>query len=813
MEQLRQDVLYTLRMLRNAPGFSLVVILTLALGIGANTAIFSVVDAVLLQPLGYAQPDRLVMLYQSNPRYPRVWISYPNFLDWQRSARSFEHMAAFSNFKGYDLTSPGAPEHLDAREISADFFNILGVKLAQGREFTAREDVRGGAPVAIISDRVWKSRFNASPDALGTTVTLNGTGYTVIGITAPRFSFEGDVDVYTPIGQSDPQYLNHRAAHQLSCLGRLKPGVSVSEAQAEMSTVQKNLDELYPEDDRDLGAVITPLKQDIVGDTRGLLLLLLGAVGLVLLIACANVANLLLARSAARSREFAIRAALGAGRGRLVRQLLTESVLLSLLGGGLGLALAAWALRPALAALPDALPRAQEIELSVPVLLFTFVLAVGVGILFGMAPALKNSKADLQGELKQGGRTSSGGQRMQSALVVAQMALTLVLLVGAALLLRTLRSLGQVNPGFDAQHLISFRVGVSHALTTTPAGTRAAYQQLIERIRAVPGVQAADFTDVVPLTGQSGIMPFWIGSQKPASLQAAPRLLGFLTGPDYLRTMGIPLLRGRFFTDTDTTHSPCVMVVDSEFVRKYLPNIDPLGQTLSMGFASMGPCEIVGVVGHVRHWGLDEAGNLNMGQAYLPLAQDPDQWVQVNYSGFSVMLRTPLEQAAIMPAITAAVQGMARDQPVYHVETMQQVISDSKSGQRFPMALLGAFAELALLLASLGTYAVIAYSVAQRVREIGIRMVLGASQGSIFRMIVGQGLRLALIGLVIGTAGALVLTRVLKSFSSMLYGVSANDPLTFISVALVSVSVAVLACYVPARRAMRVDPMAPLRSE
>ncbi|HEY2116178.1 MAG TPA: ABC transporter permease, partial [Candidatus Angelobacter sp.] len=765
-------------------------------------------------PLRYSEPDRLVMVYQSNPRFPRVWISYLNFRDWQRAARSFEQMAAFNLSKGFDLTSPGMPEHLDGKEISAGFFNILGIKLASGREFTLQEDQQGGAPAVIISDRLWKTRFNGSLDALSKAVTLNGVDYTVVGITPPGFHFEGNSDVYIPLGQSDPQYLNYRATHQLSCIARLKSGVSILQAQAEMNTVQKNLDELYPEDDRDLGSVIVPLKQEIVGDTGGLLLLLLGAVGLVLLIACANVANLLLARSAVRAREFAVRSALGASRARVIRQLLTESVLLALTGGALGLAIAGGTIKPALAALPGSLPRVQEIGLNLPVLIFAFGLAVVVGILFGLAPAWKNSNADLQIALKEGGRTSSGGrQRVQSTLVIVQMALTLVLLAGAGLLLRTMRSLGQVDPGFDAQHLIAFRVGVSHSLTTTAASTRVAYEQLIERIRKVPGVQAADFTSAVPLTGESGIMPFWIGSQKPASLQAAPRLMGFLTGPDYLQTMGIPLLRGRFFTPADTTQSPCVMVVDSDFARMYSPGKNPIGQTLSIGFAAMGPCMIVGVVGHVRHWGLDESGTYAMAQAYLPLAQDPDQWVQTNYAGFSVVVRTPLEPAAVMRGIKDVVYGAGSDQPVYRIETMRQLISESMSTQRFPMVLLGAFAGLALLLASLGIYGVISYSVAQRMREIGIRMVLGAGRGDVFRMIIGQGLLLALVGLAIGTVGALFLTRLLSSFSSLLYGVGANDPLTFVTVAIVSAVVATLACYIPARRATHVDPMVPLRHE
>jgi len=813
LEQFLQDALYALRTLRKTPGFTAVVILTLALGIGANTAIFSVVQGALLAPLPYFQPDRLVGMLESNPRFPRVWISYPNFRDWQRNARSFEQMAAYARWDGYDLTSPGTPEHVDAKRVTAGFFSTLGVKLAAGREFTAQEDGQGGAPVVVISDRLWKERFAGSPHALGKSVTLNAVSYSIVGIAPPDLHFEGEADVYTPLGQTDAIVLNNRGAHSMPSIARLKPGVNLEQARAEMTTIQKNLDELYPEADRDLGIAIFPLKEQVIGDSEGMLLLLLGAVCLVLLIACANVANLLLARSTARTQEFAIRSALGASRTRIIRQLLTESVLLSFLGGALGLAIAAFGVRPVLAAMPGTVPRSQEIGLNIPVLIFAVLVALAVGILFGLAPALKNSKADLQESLKKGGRTSSGGHRLQSTLVMVQMALTLVLLVGAGLLLRTIRHLGQVNAGIQTDHLITFKVGVSHTLTTTPAGTRTAYQQLIERIRNIPGIQAAEYTSLVPLTDDDADMPFWIGSQKPASLQAAPRLLMFLTGPDYLRAMGIPLLQGRFFTAQDTTQSPCVMVIDSVFAHMYFPDKNPIGQTLSAGFASMGPCAIVGVVGHVNHWGLNEPTGYTRNQAYLPMAQDPDQWVKSNFSGLTVMARTTLEPAAVLPAIKSAVYGASSDQPVYDVHTMQQIVSDSMSSQRFPMMLLGAFAGLALLLASLGIYGVISYSVAQRVREIGIRMVLGASRASVFRMIIGQGMRLALFGLLIGALAALILTRVLSSFSSLLYGVAANDPLTFAIVAVVSIGVAILACYIPARRATRVDPMIPLRYE
>jgi predicted permease len=807
------DCRYGLRMLRKNPGFTAVAILTLSLGIGANTAMFSVMEGVVLAPLPFSQPDRLVMVWENNPRFPRVWVSYPNFLDWQRIARSFQQMAAFME-QGLDLTGPGTPEHLNGKEISSGFFRTLGTELILGREFSPEEDRYRGTPVVIISNRLWRNRFDGSPEALGKSVTLGGVDYTIVGVTPLGFRLEGDADVYTPLGRSDPLILNARGSHEIYSIARLEPGATVSQGQAEMSTVQNGLDQLYPEANRDLGIYIQPLKQEIVGDVGGTLLLLLGAVGLVLLIACANVANLLLARSAARAREFAVRSALGANRARLVRQLLTESVLLSLAGACLGLLVAMLGVRSVLAALPESLPRSENIGVNAPVLLFTVGVSITVGILFGLAPALKSWSVDLQASLKEGGRGSTPAHhRAQSSLVIVQMALTLVLLVSAGLLFRTIRQLWDVNPGFDTQHVITFKVGVSHSLTKTASSTRIAYQQLIERIRQIPGVQAADFTGSVPLSGQGGTLPFWIGSQKPASLQGAPRLTMFLTGPDYLRAMGIPLLRGRFFTPEDTTKSPCVMVIDSVLARIYFPDTDPLGQTLSAGFSPVGPCRIVGVVGHIKQWALDDSRTYIQNQAYFPLYQDPDRWVPINYPDTTIVVRTPLEPVTVMPAIKAAVYGAGSDQPVFNVRTMQQIVSESMSSQRFPMILLGAFAALALLLASVGIYGVISYSVTQRVHEIGIRMALGAEQRSIFRLVIGQGLRLALVGLAIGAVAALILTRGLSSFSHLLYGVGASDPVTFVIVSLTLTGVALLACYIPARRATRVDPMIALRYE
>jgi predicted permease len=811
---LGQDLRYALRQLRKSPGFTTVAVVTLALGIGANTAIFSVVEAVVLAPLHYREPDQLVMVWENNPRFPRVWDSYPNFQDWQRSARSFQQMAAFRE-QQIDLTVPGAPSHLRACQTSSGFFSTLGTGLALGREFTPQENQPGGAPVVVISHHLWRERFGRSPEVLGKSVTLDGANYSIVGVAPPGFHLIDDADVYMPLGQLDPLLLNNRASHDgIFTFARLKPGVILSQSQAEMSTIQSDLDRLYPNDNRDLGIYVEPLKQVIVGDASQTLALLLCAVGLVLLIACANVANLLLARSAGRSKEFAIRSALGANRARLARQLLTESVILSVIGAGLGSLLAFLGVRSALPAVPGILPRSEDVSVNAPVLLYTLIVSLVVGILFGLAPALKSWSADPQLSLKEGGRgLISVHRRTQSSFVVAQVALTLLLLVGAGLLLRTILHLWNVNPGFDTNNIVALKVGVSHSLTKTPSGTRAAYEQLIERIRQIPGVEAADFTTAVPLSGEGGYLPFWLDSQKPESLQAAPRMGWFLTGPDYLRTMGMQLLQGRFLTDHDDTTSPCVAVVDTNFARAFFPDGKPIGHTITAGFAAFGPCPVVGIVNHVKYADLQDSAPANQYQAYYSLYQVPDQWVPLNYPDASIVVRTPLDAAKLVPAIKAAVYQSSGDQPIYNVQTMQQIISNSMSEQRFPMILLGAFAGLALLLASVGIYGMISYSVTQRVQEIGIRMALGADKAKVLRLFIGQELKLVLSGIAIGTLGALLLTRTLRSFSHLLYGVGSWDPLTFATVSLVLIALAALAGYIPARRAAKVDPMVTLRYE
>jgi predicted permease len=814
VETLLQDIRYGLRMLRKSPGFTAVAVMTLALGIGANTAIFSVVEGVVLAPLRYFEPDRLVTVWENNPRFSRVWDSYPNFQDWQRSARSFQQMAAFRE-QQIDLTFPGTPSHLEASQISSGFFHTLGTELALGREFTPQENQPGGAPVVVISHHLWRERFGGSPAVLGKSVTVDGVNYSIVGVAPPGFRLNDDADVYTPLGQLDPLLLNNRASHDgIFTFARLKPGVSIFQSQAEMSTIQNRLDRLYPNDNRDLGVYVEPLKQVIVGDAGQTLALLLGTVGLVLLIACANIANLLLARSAGRSREFAIRSALGANRSRLVRQQLTESVILSLTGAGLGSLIAFLGIRSALLAMPGVLPRSEDVSVNAPVLLYTLIVSLMVGILFGLAPALKSWRADLQLSLKEGGQGSTVvHRRTQSSFVVVQVALTLVLLVAAGLLFRTMLHLWNINPGFDTNHIVALKVGVSHSLTKTPSGTRVAYKQLIERIRQIPGVEAADFTTAVPLSGQGGYLPFWLDSQKPESLQGAPRMGWFLTGPDYLRTMGMQLLQGRFLTEHDDTKSPCVAVIDSNFARSFFPDGKPIGHTITAGFAAFGPCAIVGIVNHVTYARLQDSGPADQYQAYYSLYQDPDQWVPFNYPDASIIVRTPLDARTLIPAIRAAVYQDSNDQPIYNVQTMQQIISNSMSEQRFPMMLLGAFAGLALLLASVGIYGMISYSVAQRVQEIGIRMALGADKARVLRLFVGQELKLVLSGIAIGTIGALMLTRTLKSFSHLLYGVGTQDPLTFAAVSIVLIAVAALAGYIPSRRATKVDPMVALRYE
>jgi len=810
--QFTQDVRYGMRQLMRNPGFTAVAVITLALGIGANTAIFSVLDGVVLAPLPYRQPNQLVMIWgYSDTLKHIIAMSYLDFRDWQRNSISFEHLAAHTG-RSFNLTNPGVAEHLNGEEVSAGFFSTLGVELEAGREFHTEEDRRGGARSVILSDRLWRERFGGNPDALGRIITLDSADYTIVGVAPAEFRFAGSVDVYTPLGQGDPIVLDDRSIHSFGAVARLRSGVTLALAQDEMSAVQQRLDDLYPQVERGLGIKVMALKDYVVGPVSGTIFLLFGAVGLILLIACANVANLLLARGVSRGREFAVRLALGASRSRILRQTISENMLLALIGGGFGLLLANWSVRPMLALAPGSLPRSGNVALNGQAFLFAFGVSIAAGILVGLVPMLRNWRTELQISLKTGSRgTTPAHHRVQSILAILQMALTLVVLVGAGLLLRTIRNLWEVNPGFEARHVLAFQVGLPASMTTGPSETRVAYQNLVARVREIPGVESADITALVPMTPADNSGPFWVGLDKPASLAEAPRALFYWVGPDYAQTMRIPLLAGRFLTADDAMKTERVAVVDSNLARGYFSGADPVGKMIMI--PHWGEARVVGVVGHVRHWGPNEPRNFVQNQIYASFYQLSDNFVGVFSPYMKMTVRTSLSEAALIPEIKRAVSTSGSDEPIYGVQTMEQILSASLVPERFPMILLGAFAAVALTLSSIGIYGVISYSVGQRAHEIGIRIALGADRKNVFRMVIGEGLRLAIAGVVVGAAASLGLTRIVLGYSRLLYGVEPGDPLTFAAVATGLTLVALLACFVPARRAMKVDPIVALRCE
>jgi predicted permease len=804
-------------MLIKSPSFTVIAILTLALGIGANTALFSVVNGVLLRPLPYAQPNQLVVLAEKSANFESSSISYPNFLDWQRSNSGFDSIAAYRS-DDFSITGSGEAERERVGMISAGFFEVLGVHPIRGRLFSTQEDRLGGAPVALISAGLWQRKFGSAPDIIGKTITMNGTGYTVVGIVPASFRLEstsfGVKDVFVPIGQNkEPLFYNRNAHEGMLALGRLKSGVTLAAAQADMDQIANNLAQTYPDADKGAGIAIVPLKKDIVGDVQPFLLVLLGAVGFVLLIACVNVANLQLARSTTRAREFAIRSALGASQSRVIRQLLTESILLGLAGGALGLWLAAWGTQAALRTIPETLPRAQDVGLDGRVLIFTLLASIVAGVIFGLAPALKTARPNLQETLKESGRGASGAKhRAQGVFVVIEMAMALVLLIGAGLMIRSLVDLWSVNPGFNPRGVLTFAVAMSPSLGANAATSRTAIRQLDETLQSVPGVEAVSSTGgALPMDGDNEF-PFWLDSQpKPANESEMNQSLFYLSGPGYLKAMAIPLHRGRFFTADDSEHSPAVVVIDESFAREYFPHEDPIGKRIHIGILDTTP-QIIGVVGHVKHWGLDTDGDARhpiVAQAYMPFMQIPDQF----WSGppqTEVVLRAERSPAAMVPAIRTALEKLNSENVIYETRTMEAIVADSLAARRFSMILLSVFAGLALLLSSIGIYGVISHVVGQRTHEIGIRMALGAQRNDVLRLMLGEGMRMALIGVAMGAAAALGLTHIMVQ---MLFGVSATDPATFAAVAVVLSSVALAACYIPARRAMRVDPIVALRYE
>ena len=818
METFLYDVRYAFRQLRKSPGFTAVTILTLALGIGANTSLFSVVNGVLLNRLPYPEPERLVTLSESKPNFEYGSISYPNFRDWQKNNRTFSAMAIYRAY-AFSLTGSGEAEQVSGEFVSSDLFPLLGVNPATGRVFAAGEDKVGAAPLAMISAGLWRRKFSSSREVIGRSITLDGRNYTVIGIVPSSFhfaapSFPERRDVFVPIGQwSNPLLQQRGAGLGIHGLGRLKPGISFQQAQSNMDSVSHGLSAAFPEVNQGVGAKLSPLRNAILGNVPQFLLVLLAGVGFVLLIACVNVANLLLARSTGRTREFAIRASLGATQARVVRQLLTESVMLGLAGGALGLTMAALGTRAALAVLPTALPRAEEIAIDLRVLLFTLAISLFSGILFGLAPALKISRPHLHDALKEGGRGASGARhRTQNIFIVVETAMALVLLIGAGLMIRSLTRLWSVDPGFNPRHLTNFGISLPPSMAkASPAAIRAAFRDLDSKLAAIPGVTAVSQTwGAIPI-GPDDEQLFWLqGQPKPANDQDMNWAIDYIVGPEYLKAMETPLQKGRFLTSQDNEHAPLVAVIDDVLANKYFPGEDPVGRGLQMKTFE-GPVQIVGVVEHVKQWGLDvDDVQTPRAQIYLSAPQMPDAFVGMTPSGSSVMIRAAGDNPALLDSIRRVSREMSSEQVVFGVQSMEQLIADSLSSQRFTMMLLAVFAALALLLASVGIYGVISYVVGQRTHEIGIRMALGASRAEILRMVLRGSGRTALIGVVVGLIAALGLTRLM---AHMLYGVSATDPLTLPQFRLVLMLVALLAASFPAHKATRVDPMVALRYE
>jgi predicted permease len=814
MTTLLQDLRYALRMLLKSPIFAAIAILTLALGIGANTVLFSVVNGVLLNPLAYPQPGQLVALYGKTPGFDHAPVNYPNFLDWQRQTQTFSSLAMYRN-QDYNLFGTGeAAERVSGYMISAEFFPTLGVSPILGRTFRPDDDQVGAAPVVILGGGFWKRKFGSSLEIVGKSLTLNGTSYTVVGVIPAGFTFYGqDRDVYTPIGQwNDVSFRDRRVDLSAHVIGRLKPGVTLAQAQADMDAIAQNLAAEYPEANKGVGITLVALKEDIVGNVQPFLIVLLAAVGFLLLIACANVANLLLARAMGRSREFAIRASLGASRTRVIRQLLTESILLAGLGGALGLLLAFWGVKAVLGTLPGALPRANEVALDSRVLLFTLTLSLFSGILFGLAPALKTSRADLQEILKETGRGSSGARHhLQGVFVAGEVAMALVLLVGAGLMLRSLVALWRVNPGFNPSHAITFTLSLPANSATTSAETRARLRQFDDKMRAIPGVQAVSVTlGSRPMIHNSS-EPFWIeGRPKPANLQEMPQAMFYLVEAGFQQAMGITLQRGRFVSAQDDEHAPVVVDIDDVFARAYFPGENPVGKRIHLAAFNV-TAEIIGVVGHVKQWGLDADTQARVqAQFDYPFMQLPERLMPLAADAVAVVLRTEGDPTAVMASVRRAVAEIDPREVIYNVATLHEVVSNSFAARRLSMILLSIFAALALVLACVGIFGVISYLVGQRTHEIGVRMALGADRSAVLRLVLGHGVRMALLGVLIGAAAALGLTRLM---ANQLFGVTAHDPLTFAAVVLLLILVAVAACYFPARRATRVDPIVALRHD
>jgi putative ABC transport system permease protein len=816
LEEMRQDSRHAVRMLIQHPAFTAAGVLSLALGIGANTAVFSVVDAALLNPLPYAEPDRLIAIHGTSPTSSRNTVSYPNFLDMRARTRTFEDTAAWF-IEMFTLAGQPQAERLIGGRVSAGYFSILRVEPLLGRTFSAAEDRAGGPRVALLGERLWRRRFGADPRVVGQPVTLDGTPYTVIGV-MPAHVGVGVIprlynDVFLPIGQYDDELFRVRHVNAAAAMGRLRPDVGLAAARAEMDTMARSLEAEYPEANKGVGFNVVSLEEDLVGHLRPTLALLLAMVTFVLLIACANVSNLILVRFTRRSREFAVRVALGASRARILRQALAESVCLAVAGGAGGVVLASWGARAALSLVPSALPDVVNVELNGRVLLVAMAAALASGLACAVAPALRATRANAGQELQQSERSGSlRRHRAQHAFLVIQVALTLILLVGAGLMARSLAHAWEVDPGFDPRGVVTFMTGLSGERASSPERVRTTVRQIAERLAALPGVQAASTVfGALPYTGNNNAVDFWrAGEPRPAGSDA-PLALFSAVGPDYFRAMGISLRKGRAFASHDTSQSLRVAIVDEAFAASVYPGRDPIGQRIHLD-PIIESVEVIGVVGDVKHWGLDarEAPNGARLQVYVPDAQLPDSLAPLAVRGFSVVVRSANPTADVLASLRAALREYDSGQVVINETTMENGIARSLAGRRFSLTLLGAFAFMALTLAAVGIYGLASSLATHRTYEIGVRMALGAERRHIVHALVGPVGRAAAIGIGFGLLASLGVARLV---AGMLFNTSPVDPVTISGVAVLMAAITVVASYAPARRALRVDPMVALRHE
>ncbi|MFL6333875.1 MAG: ABC transporter permease [Pyrinomonadaceae bacterium] len=809
MTTLLQDLRFGARMLWKRPGFTAVAVVTLALGIGANTAIFSLVNEVLLKPLPFPEPGRLVMLWEDATRigFPQNTPAPANFVDWKTQTQSFESLAATS-FESFNLTGYGEPQRLNGNGVSAGLFPLLGVRPALGRGFTADEEKPGSDNVVILSHGLWLETFGGDPGVVGRDILLNGDKYTVVGVMPRGFQFlDPNVRAWIPLSLSPEDWAN-RGGHYLTVVGRLKPGVSVEQADADLKAVTARIARDHPDEAGDLAAYVLPLREQVAGQVRRPLLVLIVAVAFVLLIACANVAGLLLARSAARRRELAVRVALGASRWRVVRQLLTESTLLSAAGGAAGLLLALWSFAFLRQLVPPSLAASAPLAVDARALVFTLVVSLVTATLFGLAPALQASKAGPADALKQGGgrgAVGGGGRTLRGAFVVAEVALALVLLVGAALLIQSLQKLRGQYTLKAPEQVLTLRTVLPQNRYREHAQREGFYDEVLGRVRALPGVLSAGYTTSVPLAWKGGTSGFVVEGRAPAQGLGYDAIHRQVTA-GYLESLGLPLKAGRYFEESDGPQGQPVAVINEAMARTYFPGGDPVGQRFKVGDPdSERPwVTVVGVVGDIRQMGIEAPAKEEF---YLP-------YRQVNYYPWfapaHLVVRTSVEPTSLVAAVRREVHAVDPEQPVANVQTMEEILGEESSQRRVGMTLLASFAGLALLLSSLGIYGVLSFFVAQHTQEIGVRLALGAQPRSILALVLGKGMRLALLGVGLGLCGALLLTRFIES---QLYGVSASDPLTYAGLALLLAVVALLACYLPARRAMKVDPMVALRYE